>query len=69
MKIEDLDTPVLTVDAAAFERNIARMSALAADAGIACRPHAKATNPRMSRSCKWPPAPSACAAPGSARPR
>ena len=42
MKIEDLDTPVLTVDAAAFERNIARMSALAADAGIACRPHAKA---------------------------
>lgn len=42
MRVEDLDTPVLTVDAASFERNIARMSALTAAAGIACRPHAKA---------------------------
>ncbi len=42
MKIEELDTPVLMVDAASFERNIARMSALAAEAGIAYRPHAKA---------------------------
>ena len=42
MKIEELDTPVLMVDAAAFERNIARMSTLAAEAGIAYRPHAKA---------------------------
>ncbi len=42
MKIEDLDTPVLVVDAAALERNIERMSTLAAEAGIAVRPHAKA---------------------------
>lgn len=42
MKIEELDTPVLLVDLAAFERNIARMSTFAAEAGIAYRPHAKA---------------------------
>ena len=42
MKIEELDTPVLLVDAAAFERNIARMSARVAETGIAYRPHAKA---------------------------
>jgi D-serine deaminase-like pyridoxal phosphate-dependent protein len=40
--IEDLDTPVLLVDADALERNIRRMRDLAAAAGIAYRPHAKA---------------------------
>jgi D-serine deaminase-like pyridoxal phosphate-dependent protein len=42
MRIEDLDTPVLLVDIAAMERNIARMAALCREAGVALRPHAKA---------------------------
>jgi 3-hydroxy-D-aspartate aldolase len=42
MRIEDLDTPVLLVDAAAMERNIRRMADLCRGAGLACRPHAKA---------------------------
>jgi len=42
MKIADLDTPVLLVDRAALARNIARMQQMAAQAGIAYRPHAKA---------------------------
>ena len=41
MPIEDLDTPVLLIDADALERNIQRMRTLAADAGISYRPHAK----------------------------
>ena len=50
MKIEDLDTPVLLVDADAFERNVARMARLCADAGVACRPHAKAhKSPEVAR--------------------
>ena len=50
MKIEDLDTPVLLVDADAFERNVARMAKLCADAGVACRPHAKAhKSPQVAR--------------------
>ena len=42
MPVAELDTPVLLVDAASFERNIARMSDLTSAAGIACRPHGKA---------------------------
>lgn len=42
MKLDELDTPVLLVDADALERNIARMRDLTNAAGIACRPHAKA---------------------------
>ncbi|MBM3487013.1 MAG: DSD1 family PLP-dependent enzyme [Alphaproteobacteria bacterium] len=42
MRIDDLDTPVLLIEADAFERNMARMGEIAASAGIACRPHAKA---------------------------
>jgi D-serine deaminase-like pyridoxal phosphate-dependent protein len=42
MRIADLDTPVLLVDRPALERNIARMQQMAAAAGIAYRPHAKA---------------------------
>jgi len=42
MKIDELDTPVLLIDLDAMERNMARMAELARDAGIACRPHAKA---------------------------
>ena len=50
MKIEELDTPVLLVDADAFERNVARMARLCADAGVACRPHAKAhKSPKIAR--------------------
>lgn len=50
MKIQDLDTPVLLVDADAFERNVARMAKLCADAGVACRPHAKAhKSPQVAR--------------------
>ena len=41
MPVSDLDTPVLLVDAAALERNIARMRDQCAAAGIAYRPHAK----------------------------
>jgi D-serine deaminase-like pyridoxal phosphate-dependent protein len=41
MRVEDLDTPVLLLDREALERNIARMSALAAKAGVKYRPHAK----------------------------
>ena len=50
MKIAELDTPVLLVDADTFERNVARMAKLCADAGVACRPHAKAhKSPRVAR--------------------
>lgn len=42
MNLDELDTPVLLADGDAVERNMARMAKLAADAGIAWRPHAKA---------------------------
>ena len=42
MKTSELDTPVLLADGDAVDRNMARMAALASDAGIAWRPHAKA---------------------------
>tara|TARA_Y100001936_G_scaffold253516_1_gene318649 strand:+ start:6736 stop:7827 length:1092 start_codon:yes stop_codon:yes gene_type:complete len=42
MKLEQLDTPVLVVDEDAFLRNMKRMQEIAAGAGIAYRPHAKA---------------------------
>jgi len=41
-KVADLDTPVLLVEAEPFERNVKRMQEIAAAAGIAYRPHAKA---------------------------
>ncbi len=41
MPIEDLDTPVLLIEADALERNIGRMRDLAAETGIAYRPHSK----------------------------
>lgn len=37
----DLDTPALVVDLPRLETNLRRMAALAADAGVALRPHAK----------------------------
>ena len=37
----DLNTPVLTLDVAALDRNIAVMARLAAERGVALRPHAK----------------------------
>lgn len=39
--IEDLDTPVALVDLARLESNLAAMAAVARDAGVAQRPHAK----------------------------
>jgi len=36
-----LETPALLLDATAFEKNVARLAALARDAGIGLRPHAK----------------------------
>ena len=39
--IEDIDTPALIVDLDAFDRNIAKMAKLAADAGVRLRPHSK----------------------------
>jgi 3-hydroxy-D-aspartate aldolase len=41
MKILELDTPVLTIDADALDRNIERMKDMTAAAGIQYRPHAK----------------------------
>ena len=41
MKVEELDTPVLLVDAGALERNIIAMRDIAAATGVAYRPHAK----------------------------
>lgn len=40
-RIEDVDTPALILDLDAFERNIAKMAAFAATAGVRLRPHAK----------------------------
>ncbi len=37
----DADTPALLVDLDRFERNVARMAAMARDAGVALRPHFK----------------------------
>jgi len=39
--VGDLDTPVALVDLARLERNLAAMAAVARDAGVAQRPHAK----------------------------
>ncbi len=41
MKISELDTPVLLVDAEALGRNIARMQEMTAAAGVTYRPHSK----------------------------
>ncbi len=41
MKISELDTPVLLLDADALERNIARMADMTGTAGISYRPHSK----------------------------
>lgn len=41
MKIADLDTPVLLLDADALERNIARVAEMTKAAGVHLRPHAK----------------------------
>lgn len=41
MKIANLDTPVLLVDEAALDRNIARMKDATETAGVSYRPHAK----------------------------
>ena len=41
MRIEDLDTPALTVDLDAVERNIASVQARCDEAGLALRPHIK----------------------------
>ena len=38
---DDLDTPAVVVSAELVERNLTRMAALASDAGLALRPHAK----------------------------
>ncbi|MDB5590385.1 DSD1 family PLP-dependent enzyme [Enterovirga sp.] len=39
--VDAIDTPALVVDLTAFEHNLARMAAFAAEAGIGLRPHAK----------------------------
>jgi D-serine deaminase-like pyridoxal phosphate-dependent protein len=39
--IDAIDTPALVVDLDAFERNVAKMAALARASGVALRPHAK----------------------------
>jgi len=41
MTIDDLDTPSLVVDLDRMERNITRMAAIAHEAGVDLRPHAK----------------------------
>jgi D-serine deaminase-like pyridoxal phosphate-dependent protein len=41
MRIEELDTPTLTADLDAVERNIARMQSYADEHGLALRPHIK----------------------------
>ena len=41
MKTAELDTPVLTVDADALDRNITRMKDMTEKAGVSYRPHAK----------------------------
>lgn len=40
-RLDDVETPALVVDLDAFERNLARMAAFAAGAGIGLRAHAK----------------------------
>ena len=40
-KFAEIDTPALVVDLDAFERNLDRMAAKVADAGVRLRPHAK----------------------------
>lgn len=50
MKIADLDTPVLMVDADALDRNIARMKDMTEAAGIHYRPHTKThKSPEIAR--------------------
>ncbi len=39
--LEDVDTPALLIDLDAFERNLDRMAAFCAEAGLRLRPHAK----------------------------
>jgi D-serine deaminase-like pyridoxal phosphate-dependent protein len=40
-RLENLDTPVLVVELASMERNIARTARLLAEAGVSWRPHSK----------------------------
>jgi len=39
--VDEIDTPALIVDLDAFERNLAKMAAFAAERGVRLRPHAK----------------------------
>lgn len=39
--LAEIDTPALVIDLDPFERNLAKMAAFAADAGVRLRPHAK----------------------------
>ena len=41
MPVEDVDTPALLIDLDAFEHNLDHMAAMAAQAGVKLRPHAK----------------------------
>ena len=41
MKTGELDTPILTIDSEALDRNITRMKEMTTAAGIYSRPHAK----------------------------
>ena len=41
MTIDEIDTPALVVDLAAYERNLARLAGRVAEAGLRIRPHSK----------------------------
>lgn len=48
--VDDLETPCLVLDLDVVERNVAAMAAVAADAGVRLRPHAKThKSPRLAR--------------------
>ena len=50
MSVDDLETPVLTIDLDAMERNLARMMSTLGDSGVKLRPHLKtAKSPALAQ--------------------
>ena len=69
MQLADLETPVLTADLDAIERNVSRMQAYCDEHGVALRPHVKTHKLPSSPGSSSRPERSGSRARSSARPR
>ena len=53
MRVSELETPVLTGDLDAIERNVSRMQAYCDEHGVALRPHIKTHKLPSSPGSSW----------------